>query len=450
MLNLSALATELQARANSLTNQSTQELVIDIALAVRKGEAVGLLIDRTVLDAQLQRVTSAIGAGTTLEDLLGISVGLLRENVGYPVGTTVDNYLPGNDGDNPNWIKLGQNVTADLTAYPKLAGLQGQGMMTFTALPANNLAALLSAVSGTWIFTTWKILNGVHVVIARENAGATNYYRSFTSSDGVTFVEKGNLTASVAVGNGQSNLYYLNGKYYLVSPFGIYESANSGETWSRKTSTYYYSMYYAFGLYVIGNTQGEIFTTSDFVTITKRATATSNSPVVNFELVGSRLFVAVHANSTQFKYMHSTDAINWVEVQINSYTASGNIGYYHVRGFNNRVLLIGETREVTLQSDDGLTNWVQVPTITSTSIGFDNGTLVAGDTIYFKGGFSADTSSSPRASSTTANQQICKDSVNVFLGNLGTNSLQLWKFPIANNAGRVFLPNVNNKMMKVR
>lgn len=449
MIDLTNNNTQIQARINGLNNASSAVNILTVAIAAKKAELTGALFTRGNLDTQLQRVNNELGAASDIEYMILLATSAQGDNSLRPIGTVVENYLASNDPASPDWVKLGVNVTADTNIYPKLAGIQSPGTMSFTALAANNIPALLTNVTGTWNISCWKILNGVHVVIARDTANSVNYYRSFTSTDGVTFVERGNLNAAAAVTNSQCNLYYLNSKFYLVSTLGIYESANSGVTWSRKSSTYYYTMHYAFGMYIIGDTSSRIYTTTDFITYTLRFTASGSNPIVNFELLNGRLIAAMFTPATQLKYLHTTNGIDWTEAQITSYIDTSNISYWHVRVHNNKFVFIGDTRNFTLVSSDGINNWTLVPTVIAGSVGYDNGTIVAGDTLYSRNGFTTDISIAPRLSNSGTNQ-FCSDGTNIFTGNVGSTTLTLNKFPIANNASRVFLPALSNKMMKVK
>lgn len=367
---------------------------------------------------------------------------------GYPVGSVVENYLAANDSAAIDWVKLGPNVSADLNVYPKLAGIQSPGPIVFSAVPANNLPAQLALVAGNWNIVRWRILNGTHVVLAVSVGTAVNYYRSFTSSDGITFTERGNLTAATNIYGQQVNLYFLNGKYYAVANYGIWESVDL-LVWSRKTATYYYSITYAFGLYIVGNSNGQIFTTSDFVTFTLRATATSGNPVVNFEFNNGRLVAAVYSSVPQVRYLHSANGTDWNEVTIPVFTDTQNIAYYHVMVFKNKFYFIGDTRDLTIESADGVSNFVVCPTITSGSAGYDLSSVVALDTLYCRGWFSTDMRQAPRVT-TASTHAMGFDGVSVWSANVSSGSILFYKAPAVNNENRVYLPNLSNRMMKVK
>lgn len=365
---------------------------------------------------------------------------------GYPVGSVVENYLAANDSAAIDWVRLADNVSADLTIYPKLAGLNSQGSIKFSSVAANNLSALIAGVAGTWTIVRWRILNGIHVVLVTGSSVA--YYRCFTSLDGVTFIERGNLTAATNVSGAQVNLYFLNGKYYACSNYGIWESADL-VTWARKTTTYYYSMGYAFGLYLIGDSSGRIYTTTDFVTFTLRFTASGSPVMINFEFLNGRVICAMFTAATQVKYAHTTDGISWTEATISVYTDSQNISYNHVRVLNGKFYLIGDTRDFTLESADGVSGWVVCPTVMAGSAGYDLASVVALDTLYCRSQFSTDMRSPPRVT-TAGNNPLCFDGVYVWAGNFSSTSLTLTRVPAVLNANRVYLPNVANRMMKVK
>jgi hypothetical protein len=376
----------------------------------------------------------------------------LMENTMQPIGTTVENYLGANDPDAESWVRMGDNVTADISLYPKLANLQSPGSLIFSDIPGNNLADLYTAVSGTWHIVCWRVVNGRHVVIARDSAGTNTFYRSFYSSNGITFVEGGQLPVGAAVGTvSQGNLYFFNNKYFLVNHKGIYSSTDL-ITWTKVSSNYYYSMFFRNGVYLFGDTNGKIYRSTDLVTFTLVFTGATNGVVVNIDFLKGRYYAFMFGTTPQFRFYHSADSTNWTEVVVTTYTHTANISYSHGRELDGKILLIGDTQNVTLQSSDGLTGWSVAPTIIPASAGYDNGTLVAGDTLYAKNMFTTDPSLTPRIS-TSGNSSgggFCSDGTNIWAGSVGTSTLTLKKAPLTNNKGKVYLPNVNNRMMKVK
>ncbi len=70
---LTNLTAEIQARCNALTTFSTVNAVIDCAVAAKKLEMAGGSINRTILDTELQRVITASGNGSLIEDLIALA-----------------------------------------------------------------------------------------------------------------------------------------------------------------------------------------------------------------------------------------------------------------------------------------------------------------------------------------------------------------------------------------
>lgn len=379
----------------------------------------------------------------------GSSGAVISTTGGLPVGTVVDNYLGVNDPSYADWVKLGPNVSADITMYPKLANISSQGPMTFAAVAGSNLPTLLTGVAGSWGIIQWRIKNGIHIAVARDSSKI--FFRTFTSSDGITYVEKGNASRASGATVGQVNIYYLNSKYYLLSADGVWESSDACATWTLKTSNYYYSMDYYNGLYVFGDSNSVISTSADLVTYTARYTTPLTGPIVNFKSFKGNIFAFQFASGNQYKIHYSANGTSgWTTVTITAYThGSTPLGYVHGEVFNNKLVLIGDTATVTLQSDDGIAGWAKLPDFSSNSSGWEAGTIVVNDTIYGNLVYSTDLTKAARVSTGNSGAAFCSDGVNVFYGGIGATDVILYKFPVANNANKVYLPNLPNKMMRI-
>jgi hypothetical protein len=374
---------------------------------------------------------------------------------GYPVGTVVENYLEGNDPAAQAWVKLGPNVSADLRVYPKLADLSLQGGIFFDGVTANNLSSLRTAVAGSWNFCNWNILNGIHIVVARESAGATNYYRIFTSSDGILFEEKGNAAAGVAINTTRTNLYYLNGKYFLVTPHGLFESSNSGATWSKKTSGNYCSMSYFSGLYVFGGINDDIYTSADLVTYTSRYVGADGGEITNFKEFDGKLFAFKYLSGNQFKLRSSVNGTVWTALVIASYVHPGAIGYAHGEVIDGKLLYISNgSFQGVIRSQDGVSGWEKVNSITC-DLYYGRSTIVAIDTLYSKQRYTTDVDGyssnalNGLSYGGSAGAGFGMSSSHIYYGNLTYTSLSLFRFPISENKFKVYLPNLENKAIKV-
>jgi hypothetical protein len=80
MLDLTVIKTQLQTRIDALTNGSTLDDILDIAIAAKQAELIGVKITRTNLDTQLQRIANAVTAGSPIEDLIVIAASLKKED----------------------------------------------------------------------------------------------------------------------------------------------------------------------------------------------------------------------------------------------------------------------------------------------------------------------------------------------------------------------------------
>lgn len=72
-VDISTLTIEVQTRCNALTNSSTAKEVIEQGIAAKKIEQAGGMISRTVLDAQLQRISNLSDGTTTIATLISLA-----------------------------------------------------------------------------------------------------------------------------------------------------------------------------------------------------------------------------------------------------------------------------------------------------------------------------------------------------------------------------------------
>lgn len=123
-VTLTPLVTEVQTRCDALTNSSTVSEIIDAAIAAKKVAMADGVVNRTVLDAQIQRIINASGSGSLIEDLIALAAANERKTSpggsgSLPVGfqTMVSRFSPSlmTLADGSQWLKSGVLVENDDT-----------------------------------------------------------------------------------------------------------------------------------------------------------------------------------------------------------------------------------------------------------------------------------------------------------------------------------------------
>ena len=76
MATITALVSEVQARANALDGTSTPEEVIETAIAARKVELAGGTLTRTTLDTQINRIIAAFDGSSLIEDMIAMAASI--------------------------------------------------------------------------------------------------------------------------------------------------------------------------------------------------------------------------------------------------------------------------------------------------------------------------------------------------------------------------------------
>jgi len=271
-----------------------------------------------------------------------------------PIGTTVDTLLVGSDPTRPNWVKMNSNTLINTSIYPSFIGIT-EGSYQSTQLPASNLPSL---VTGNWVIKTAIKAGGYFMCIASDSVTPTLTSRSFRSTDGITWAEVGSLPNTISPLQ-QAKLYYFNGNFYCVSTRGVHESSDNGGTWTQKTSTYYYTMGYSAGLFLLTTTNGVIDSSTDLVTYTQRYTsANSTQPITGIIRSGTfNRFYSVVNNGSVTKVIYSTSGTSaWTEVSI----ATNNHVYESIVEFNGVLYVFSRSGGVAssgwiFKSTDGTT-----------------------------------------------------------------------------------------------
>lgn len=256
-----------------------------------------------------------------------------------PVGTTVDTLLVGNDPSKPNWVKMNKNTFIDTTTYPSFIGItEGVFSPTTVTTTGGNISSL---VTGTWVIRDVARFNGYFFCVASDVITPTAYARSFRSVDGVTWTEMGQLP-NVTSYPQQNRLYFFNNKLYSVSTVGVHESSNNATSWIQKNTTYFYTMGYHGGLYLLSNSSGDIYSSTDLVTNTLRYDdPDSTQPITGFLWSNTfNKFYAVVNSGVGTKVIYSSDGISgWTEVSV----ATNNHVYEAIVEFNDVLYVFTRT-----------------------------------------------------------------------------------------------------------
>lgn len=175
MIDLTVLKTQLQARINGLSNASTFDQVIDVAIATKKAVSAGVNVDRSIVDTQLQRVTDALGAGSAIEDLIVIAASSEGDGDSIPIGAIQKFGFAGDkftDNNKYEWLVYG--LLHSKTGYEKALnnpGTRAYGEQVFTA-EANTAGSVTKAADdgvGNIVIACGSL---THVIVSHD-FGAT-------------------------------------------------------------------------------------------------------------------------------------------------------------------------------------------------------------------------------------------------------------------------------------
>lgn len=389
-----------------------------------------------------------------------------------PVGSTVNTVITSNDPAKPNWLNLSlPNTLVDITTYPSFATVT-QSSLTGVTVAANNLATLLGA--GTWDFGSTYWANGVYWAIKTD--GVASYARVFTSVDGITWVEKANLTkdASTYSRPEQCRITELSDGYvYVLATTGIYRTNNLGTSWTHlaaPSSTYWGDIAYNGVTYVLtdGAIAGSISTTTDFVTFTSRHIVpygSTNASRITYSPTFSKFYVHSGNGSGDHKVSYSTDGLSgWTDATVvlggSGVTGTGN----KIVEFKGAlVLCINNTTGNTYKSTNG-TSWSLATNITNGGEGISynrDAILATPDVLYYQSttpstiSYVTDlTSSVPRNTLNFGNSTlsaIVYDTVNNRVVATETNSLTtiaLKYLPYLDMTNKVVMP-IQNTLVRV-
>lgn len=171
MFDLTVLKTQLQARINALTNASTFDQVIDVAIATKKAVSAGVYVDRTIVDAQVQRITNALGAGSAIEDLIVIAASAEGDGDSIPIGAIQKFGFAGEkftDNNNHEWLALG--LLHSKTGYEKALAnpgtcAYGQQVYTAQASTAGSVTKAADDGLGNIVIASGSL---THVIVSHD------------------------------------------------------------------------------------------------------------------------------------------------------------------------------------------------------------------------------------------------------------------------------------------
>jgi hypothetical protein len=393
-----------------------------------------------------------------------------------PIGATVSTVITSNDSAKPNWLNLSlPNTLVDITTYPSFATVT-QSNLTGTQVATNNLSTLLG--TGTWddmTFGSTYWANGVYWAIKTD--GVASYARVFTSVDGITWVEKANLTkdASPYSRPDQCRITELSDGYvYVIATTGIYRTNNLGTSWthlSAPSSRYWGDIAYNGVTYVLTDSaiEGSISTTTDFITFTSRHIVpygSTDTSRITYSPTFSKFYVHSSDGSGNHKVSYSTDGLSgWTDATIVlGGTGTSGTGQKIVEFKGALVLCVNNTTGNTYKSTNGI-SWSLASNI-SNATGFGSGywrdpILATPDVLYYQSttsnviAYVTDlTSSVPRNTSTFGNSTlstIAYDTVNSRVIATETNSLTtiaIRYIPYSVMTAKVVMP-VQNTLVRI-
>lgn len=172
MLDTTALKNELQARINALTNASTFDQVVDIAIAERKAAQAGIALARSNLATQLQRITNAVGAGSAIEDLIVLAAGARGDADSLPIGHVGKFAFSGDkftDNNFHEWLLMGLlHSKAGYDRALENPGLRSFGQQIYTANAATAGTPIKGATDGLGNFVI-ACGNSTNVMVIKNN-----------------------------------------------------------------------------------------------------------------------------------------------------------------------------------------------------------------------------------------------------------------------------------------
>lgn len=207
MLDTTILKNELQTRINALTNASTFDQVLDIAIASKKATAAGVALTRANLDSHLQRLTNLIGAGSTIEDLIEIAATTTPESGAFPIGHIKKCAFSGEkyfDSNNHEWLMSGLlHSKAGYEQALNNPALRSHGRQVYSANSLTSGQTVKSATDGLGNIVI-ACGSNTHVIVSNDNGDSFRAVPHNLPNKAVTvehigghFVVAGNNSSSI-------------------------------------------------------------------------------------------------------------------------------------------------------------------------------------------------------------------------------------------------------------
>lgn len=355
MLDTTALKNELQTRINALTNASTFNQVLDVAIASKKAAAVGIALTRTNLETQLQRLTNAIDAGSVIEDLIEIAASASPEGGAFPVGHIKKCAFSGEkftDSNNHEWLMSGllhskagydqalnnpslrshgkqvyvaNSLTAGQTVKSAEDGLGNIviacGSLTHVIV-SHDFGETLQAVPHNLPnrAVTVEYIGG-HFVVAANNS--TGIFSSYSSNGGMSFsasstargIASGVTDSVRSSSNGAGALFVIQG-----GAEGVYKTsgtANSAVTLPAAINSYLpLVQFFGGAFYVAGKNISSYYkTTNNGANFTTHAKPSHAGSVVDEYFISALgKFIWMAQSGSYRGYRYTTDFVTWYDL----------------------------------------------------------------------------------------------------------------------------------------
>lgn len=352
MLDTTALKNELQTRINALTNASTFDQVIEVAIAAKKASSIGVILDQANLNTQLQRVTNAVGAASAIEDLIILAASASTDGLHPPIGHVKSCPFSGDkftDSSGHEWLlkgllhtKAGYEKALEqkaLRSYGQLVypgGVNGMitqaatdGLGTVVIATSNATHVLVVKDGGNTVTAvphnlpgkaTGVIFVGGAFVVASNTAAAINTSHSTNAGESFSVASVARvLTSGVAdsvrgSSDGTTGLFVASGDVACVS-------FTSGTVKANRTlpvaviGSYIPLVQAANGVIIIGrkNTNSYLRTTDGGANFSTINAPVSSVIFQDMTYALGKFFWCGHSGSTYY-FFSSVNGLDWVDV----------------------------------------------------------------------------------------------------------------------------------------
>lgn len=358
-VTLTPLVTEVQTRCDALTNSSTVSEIIDAAIAAKKVAMADGVVNRTVLDAQIQRIINASGSGSLIEDLIALAASVEKKSGGsasggsLPVGSmasfpaTSADLLTMSDGS--QWLVSGALVENDGT-FDEAEGVDHLKVFGSLSQDTGHSNPLLAS-------------NGSGVIVSLQNGQTPR-----VSTDG------GDTWADAsAPPPGNSTLpVWFNDRFICHSSTNYLYYSMDGDTWVQgavmpnltnlpavaKTDT---EVVFA-GVFLSGSFSLRSFRTVDGTSCTENTSVAWGAPSAGtfmLRTAGGEVY-GISSTSAPFRYndtTHTWTILSGAPASIGSCLGVGKVG--------SRTLALMASSGAMRKTDDEGVTWQGVTTLTA-------------------------------------------------------------------------------------